>query len=93
MSLRPSWSKLPAEAPWPAAASGTGCWTTAKRKRPAGWSLRIDLAWPQHRPIPRRDTTVAGQHDDSKTLQLHRRSAQAGSRRPCANVKAAQMLA
>ena len=66
--------------------SGTGCWTTVKRKRLACWTLRIGLARPQHRPIPRRDTTVAGQHDDSKTQQLHRLSGHAGSRQPCANV-------
>jgi len=44
-------------------------------------------------PDPYRDARVAGQHDDSKTQQLHRRSGQTGSRRPCVNVLAAQTLA
>ena len=44
-------------------------------------------------PDPYRDARVAGQHDDSKTQQLHRRSGQTGSMRPCANVLAAQTLA
>ena len=44
-------------------------------------------------PDPHRDARVAGQHDDSKTQQLRRRSGQAGSKRPCANVLAALTLA
>ena len=44
-------------------------------------------------PDPYRDARVAGQHDDSKTQQLHRRSGHAGSRRPYANVLDAQTMA
>ena len=42
---------------------------------------------------PRRDEAVRPAHDDSKTQQLHRSNGQADSRRSCANVLPAQMLA
>ena len=54
----------------------------------AGWLVSNNrLGQASEPPDPYRDARVTGQHDDSKTQQLHR---QTGSRQPCANVLAAQ---
>ena len=60
----------------------------------AGWLVshnRLGHASASPDSSPRRDGRPAS--ESSKTQQLHRRSGQAGSRRPCANVLDAQTLA
>ena len=47
----------------------------------AGWLVSQNrLGQASEPPDPYRDARVTGQHDDSKTQQLHRRSGQTGSR-------------
>ena len=53
----------------------------------AGWLVSNNrLGQASEPPDPYRDARVTGQHDDSKTQQLHSRSGKTGSRRRCANV-------
>ena len=59
----------------------------------AGWLVSQNrLGQASEPPDPYGDARWPASTDYSKTQQLHRRSGQAGSRLPCANVLAAQTL-